>query len=85
MARPTGAPERVTIDDPTPAVIRELDIPAARGDLAGAWARRGAAATADRARTGPLRGRPGAFNSSCPSRICRQRAVACGMVGGGPR
>jgi hypothetical protein len=23
MARPTGAPESVTIDDPTPAVIRE--------------------------------------------------------------
>jgi putative tryptophan/tyrosine transport system substrate-binding protein len=34
MARPTGAPERVTIGDPTPAVIRELDISAARGGVA---------------------------------------------------
>jgi hypothetical protein len=35
-------------------------------------------------RPGRLLGRPGAFNSSCPSRICPQQAIACEMVGGGP-
>jgi hypothetical protein len=47
------------------------------------WLFHGAAATADRAPVGRLRGRPGALNFSCLSHVCVRRAVTYAMAGGG--